>query len=58
MEITEMINQFNIKSDDDQYAKPENVFDDETRQIKHIKDACDDKLSERKLALHGLEKKC
>lgn len=53
-----MINQFNIKSDDDQYAKPEDVFDDETRQIKHIKYAGDDKLSERKLALHGLEKKC
>ena len=53
MQIPEMIHQFDIKTDDDQYAQPEDVFDDEARQIEEIEDARDDELGQRNLCLHG-----
>lgn len=46
MQIPEMITQFDIETDDDQHAKPEDVFDDEARQIEEIEDARDDELGQ------------
>lgn len=47
-----MIHQFDIESDDDEYAKPEDIFDDKTRQIEEIKDAGNDELGDGELCLH------
>jgi hypothetical protein len=44
MEIPKMIDQFNIETNDDEYAKPEDVFDNKSRKIEEIKDAGDDEL--------------
>jgi hypothetical protein len=41
-----MIYQFNIETNDDEYAKPEDVFDDKTGKIEEIKDAGDDELGD------------
>ena len=41
-----MIHQFDIETDDDEYAKPEDVFDDKTRQIEEIKDTCEEELGQ------------
>ena len=41
-----MIHQFDIESDDDEYPKPEDIFDDKTRQIEEIKDAGYDELGD------------
>ena len=49
-----MIHQFDIESDDDEYAKPEDIFDDKTRQIEEIKDASEEELGQWELCLHEI----
>jgi len=53
MHISKMINQFDIESDDDEYAKPEDVFDDKTGKIEEIEYAGYDELGDGELCLHG-----
>ena len=47
-----MIYQFNIETNDDEYAKPEDVFDNKARKIEKIKDAGYDELGDWELCLH------
>ena len=47
-----MIYQFNIETNDDEYAKPEDVFDNKARKIEEIKDAGYDELGDWELCLH------
>ena len=46
MQVPEMIDQFNIETNDDEYAKPEDVFDNKARKIEKIKDAGYDELGD------------
>ncbi len=55
MKISEMICHFNIETDDDQNAQPENVLYDKARKVKQIKDAGDEEFSEGKLCLHDIQ---
>lgn len=46
MQITKMITQFNIETNDDEYTQPEYVFDDKARQIEQIEDASEQEFGE------------
>ena len=46
MKIPEMIDQFNIETNDDEYAKPKDVFYNKSRKIEEIEDAGDDELGD------------
>lgn len=48
-----MIDQFDIETNDDEYAKPEDVFDDKTGKIEEIEYAGYDELGDGELCLHG-----
>jgi hypothetical protein len=46
MQIPEMIDQFNIETNDDEYTKPKDIFDNKARKIEEIKDAGYDELGD------------
>jgi len=46
MHVPEMINQFNIETNNDEYAKTEDVFDDKAGKIEEIEYTGNDELSD------------
>ena len=46
MHVSEMIDQFYIETNDDEYAKPEDVFDDKTGKIEEIEYTGNDELGD------------